>query len=81
LLVGATHIGRLLSRPRLWGIRAMRRGRFGPPVTAPDGARRVPLAAVEDAAGIPFTPAQLTAARLYLPQHEEDEADGPAVTA
>ena len=77
LLIGATHIGRLLSRPRLWAIRAIRRGRFGTPVVACDGARRVPLETVEAVEGVRFMPVQLAAAGIG--RHWED-SDGAACT-
>jgi len=77
LLIGATHIGRLLLRPRLWGIRAIQRGKFGPPVVARDGARRVPLETVEAVEGARFTPVQLAAAGIG--RHMED-SDGAACT-
>jgi len=77
LLIGATHLGRLLLRPRLWGIRAIRRGRFGTSVTAPDGARRVPLETVEAVEGVRFAPVQLAAAGIG--QHRED-SNGAACT-
>jgi hypothetical protein len=66
MLAGATVISRLLLRPRLWAIRAIAAGRFGSPVTGPNGARRVPLASVEAAEGIQFTAEQLAAAGVHL---------------
>jgi hypothetical protein len=68
MLAGATVISRLLLRPRLWAIRAIAAGRFGPPVTGTDGARRVPLANVEAAEGVTFAPPQLADAGI---QHRE----------
>jgi hypothetical protein len=71
MLAGATVISRLLLRPRLWAIRAIAAGRFGPPVTGPDGSRRVPLAKVEAAEGVTFAPQQLADAGVHLAQPRE----------
>jgi hypothetical protein len=62
MLIGATIIGRLFLRPRLWGFRKMKAGVFGPIVKRRDGVFCVELSKVETAMGVTFTAEQIAAA-------------------
>jgi hypothetical protein len=69
MLLTSTQIARLLARPRFWGSRAIRRGVF--PVYCRKGRKAwVELGAVEEALGVRFSPEQLRAAGVWVPERE-----------
>jgi len=62
LLVSASTISKLRMRPKLWALRRIRAGLYGPAVLCARGALHVDLAHVEAAEGQVFTPEQVAAA-------------------
>jgi hypothetical protein len=73
MLVSGPIIAHLLARPRMWALRQISDGHFGP-VIERDCVLLVELARVEAVVGTTFSPAQLEAAGIW--QIEEEPPDG-----
>jgi hypothetical protein len=70
MLLTSTQVARLVARPRFWGTRAFKRGQFGPVICGKGRALFVELAAVQRSLGVTFTPEQLRAAGVWVPERE-----------
>jgi hypothetical protein len=70
MLLTSTQVVRLLARPRFWGTRAFKRGQFGPTISGKGRVLFVELAAVQQSLGVTFTPEQLRAAGVWVPERE-----------
>ena len=74
MLLTSTQVARLVARPRFWGTRAFKRGQFGPVIPGKNRGKGrvlfVELAAVQQTLGVTFTPEQLRAAGVWVPERE-----------
>jgi hypothetical protein len=73
MFLTAPIIGKLFMRSRVWAWSEIKAGKFGPALVR-DGTLLVSLDAVERRIGHRFSPEQLRAAGIRVPEEEETHA-------